>query len=197
MPLIYRHTCNMVDKTHRNFAFAQPFSIYLTSSLFFSLLSSECVLRCHHPNTIPHRSAKIATNTRKWRKELSRQRREEKKTHTQPTTTMTHGFENAKSMCPLCLYAIQLYGNEQINKQKTLPEHTHTSTHTKTFKSGGKKREKTMNDKKKSKSWEMRVEKRKRYLFHFVYLANVLVSSYFVSLLPFRIFSLVILTHTE
>lgn len=121
MPLIYRHTCNMVDKTHRNFAFAQPFSIYLTSSLFFSLLSSECVLRCHHPNTIPHRSAKIATNTRKWRKELSRQRREEKKTHTQPTTTMTHGFENAKSMCPLCLYAIQLYGNEQINKKIHCP----------------------------------------------------------------------------
>lgn len=117
MPLIYRHTCNMVDKTHRNFAVAQPFSIYLTCVFFF--VFHFCIV------------AVIQTPSRTNRRKLRRaQENEGQSTYTQKNNTFS---EDITAMCPLCLCntIVVERANEQKKKQ-IYKEKIHCSTHTHT-----------------------------------------------------------------
>lgn len=147
--LIYRHTCNMVDKTHRNFAIRSTFffslSIYLTSLFFRVYLcmfiyihvhSCECefmcMLCCCHPNTIPHRSAKIATNTRKTKEWVDNNKKKTRKKNDDNNNGTR--FENAKAMCPLCLDNTIVVKRTNNRKKITLPERKrHSLTHSRTY----------------------------------------------------------------
>lgn len=142
MPLIYRHTCNMVDKTHRNFAFARPFSIYL--ACFFFL--------CLHRYQTPF----LRIDRRKLRRMEENDELSEKK----------NGTEESKAMCPLCLCntIVVTQINKQTEKNHLCPSNTYTHSQAYTFKSS-----------KRMVKNAGKPKERKRYLFHFVYLAIVCV----------------------
>lgn len=83
-------------------------------------------------------------------------------------------------MCPLCLYntiVVKRTNNRKNNiawTKTTLTHslthsHTYTNTHIRTYKDIQIKKNRKI---KKNQSWKMLVEERKRYLFHFVHLAN-------------------------
>lgn len=153
IPLIYRHTCNMADKTHRNFAFRSTFfpfiwllfvygCVYAYKRTHMRASEPVCALLPRHTNTIPHRSAKIATNMRKTKKRADAQQKKNIRKERKNVDNGTR-FENAKAMCPLRLYntiVVKRTNNREKNNITTLPERkrhsfTHSHTHTKTFKS--------------------------------------------------------------